>query len=163
VTYFEADIYKTTKLNLFDEKNVLNTRKKIIEKFELKSGLADLITQSFMKYIINEYLNLNSKEMMGTCSDSSAKYYSITTTDFNIIAFMKSWKRLFPDIKLRLPFPKFSTSYIFVFEGSQHKIEQVKFFEDHMILGTIDFEDFVEKFYLRPDFEKEVFDKFCGN
>ena len=163
ITYFEADIYKSSKLRVFNEENILKLRRKIIEKFDLQGGLDKLITQSFIRYIKKQYLDSNLNFFRSCKEDNFSKYFSITTSDINMIAFRKTWNQAFPKNRFKSSFPKFNASYNLIFIGNSKSLLYVQIMEDHMSRGKISYKDFVEKFYLSPDFELVTFNKFCSN
>jgi hypothetical protein len=162
ITYFESDSYKSKKLKNFDETSVLNIRRKIIENFELQGGLDDLIAKSFIKYILNDHLQPFTQNL-SDCKANPLKYFSVTTSDINMIAFRKFWNKSFPDMKLRLKYPKFGTSFILIFIGEGDKIDSINVYEDHMLRGKMSFEIFMERFYISQQEEESIFKKFCSN
>ena len=162
ITFFESDIYKSKKLRDYDETSILNLRRKIIEKFDLQGGLDTLIAKSFMKYVLNDHIIPFTKSSTD-CNVYPVKYFSVTTSDFNMIAFRKVWNNSFPELKFRLNYPKFSTSYILSFVGEGNIIKEINVYEDHMIRGRVKFEDFLKNFHLSQEEEESIFKKFCSN
>ena len=160
ITYYEADLYKKSKLSLLDEDNTLKLRRKIVEYFDLNDDLDELIAKSFINYVINDQVD-NLREIKNF-EDNSAKYFAITTNDFNMIAFRKFWNRTFSSSKLKNIYPKFNSSYSFIFVGDLDKILEVHVYEDHILRGIIEYNEFVEKFKSNPEFELSSFNKYCS-